>query len=194
MAIARLERRVTIPSSVETSVPTGSGSKSNSIVKGKITPEHKVRASQYNVTIKVDESESIIVSLECHDCVASCGGCKHSIAFLYWLLRRSEEPSPTSVECYWKKPLLSKVGTSVKLLKASDLKSGGQPVDLSERQGFREKAVNEAIGQNCEGKLKYFGPVLVTQVKKLSIHYLGLDFYKNSSSPDPDNFIEYCRI
>lgn len=38
------------------------------------------------------------------------GGCKHQVAFLLWLHRRSEEPSVTSKECYWKKSSLSSVG------------------------------------------------------------------------------------
>lgn len=35
------------------------------------------------------------------------GGCKHAIALLAWLHRRSEEPSVTSTTCYWKKGKLS---------------------------------------------------------------------------------------
>ncbi|KAJ8975149.1 hypothetical protein NQ317_012426 [Molorchus minor] len=38
------------------------------------------------------------------------GGCRHGVAFLLWLHRRSE--SVTSAECYWKKSALSKVGTA----------------------------------------------------------------------------------
>lgn len=55
---------------------------------------------------------NIILSVQCQDCVASQGGCKHAIAFLMWVHRRSEEPSCTSVECYWKKFRLSRVGTA----------------------------------------------------------------------------------
>lgn len=59
----------------------------------------------------VNESQDEIISCQCHDCAASAGGCKHAVAFLMWAHRRSEEPPSTSVECYWKKPTLSKVGT-----------------------------------------------------------------------------------
>ncbi|GBP61533.1 hypothetical protein EVAR_44004_1 [Eumeta japonica] len=34
--------------------------------------------------------EEAVKSIECHDCVASQGGCKHAIAFLMWIHRRSE--------------------------------------------------------------------------------------------------------
>ncbi|GBP88368.1 hypothetical protein EVAR_52673_1 [Eumeta japonica] len=66
-------------------------------------------------------------SVQCEDCVASQGGCKHAIAFLMWLHRRSEEPSCTSVECYWKKSKLSRVGSSMKYMTAKEL-SKGNPI------------------------------------------------------------------
>ncbi|GBP81669.1 hypothetical protein EVAR_63156_1 [Eumeta japonica] len=56
---------------------------------------------------QVSAPEEAVKSIECHDCVASQGGCKHAIAFLMWIHRRSEEPSCTSVECYWMKSKLS---------------------------------------------------------------------------------------
>ncbi|GBP54758.1 hypothetical protein EVAR_90042_1 [Eumeta japonica] len=76
-------------------------------VKCKICPEHKVHAKLYGCTLVVDEENEVVLSVQCEDCVASQGGCKHAIAFLMWLHRRSEEPSCTSVECYWKKSKLS---------------------------------------------------------------------------------------
>ncbi|KAI8426145.1 hypothetical protein MSG28_005094 [Choristoneura fumiferana] len=85
-------------------------------VKCKMCPEHKVRAKGYNVTLTVDESDCEISSCECHDCAASAGGCKHAVAFLMWVHRRTEEPSCTSIECYWKKSTLSKVGTTMKYI------------------------------------------------------------------------------
>lgn len=38
------------------------------------------------------------------------GGCKHQMAFIMWLHRRSEEPSPTEVSSYWKKSILCSAG------------------------------------------------------------------------------------
>ncbi|XP_044740060.1 uncharacterized protein LOC123301387 [Chrysoperla carnea] len=72
-------------------------------VKRKICPEHKVHAKLYECALVVDEDDDIIVSVLCQNCAASQGGCKHAIAFLMWVHRRSEEPSCTSMECYWKK-------------------------------------------------------------------------------------------
>lgn len=43
------------------------------------------------------------------------------IWILMWLHRHSEEPAPTSVICYWKKPVLSQVGLSLKFMKALEI-------------------------------------------------------------------------
>ncbi|CAG9772236.1 unnamed protein product [Ceutorhynchus assimilis] len=59
-------------------------------VLGRITPEHKVRDKGYFVEAVIDMKEDKVVSCECKDCAASEGGCKHGIAFLLWLHRRSE--------------------------------------------------------------------------------------------------------
>ncbi|XP_030027860.2 uncharacterized protein LOC115445647 [Manduca sexta] len=85
-------------------------------VKCKVCPEHRLRSKSYAATMVVDEEEGKIVSVQCHDCAASQGGCKHAVAFLMWVYRRSEEPSSTSVDCYWKKPTLAHVGTTLKFM------------------------------------------------------------------------------
>ncbi|KYM93678.1 hypothetical protein ALC62_15720 [Cyphomyrmex costatus] len=40
-------------------------------------------------------------------CIVKCG-CKHALAVLMWVHRRSEDPAPTEIACYWKKSRLSK--------------------------------------------------------------------------------------
>ncbi|XP_050560327.1 uncharacterized protein LOC118268450 [Spodoptera frugiperda] len=76
-------------------------------VKCRVTPEHKVKARLYQVTAVIDESLEKIITVECNDCVASAGGCKHAICFTMWLIKRSDEPSTTSTHCYWTKPKLA---------------------------------------------------------------------------------------
>ena len=36
------------------------------------------------------------------------GGYKHALAVLMWIHRRSEDPAPTKVACYWKKIMFVK--------------------------------------------------------------------------------------
>ncbi|GBN88416.1 hypothetical protein AVEN_170574-1 [Araneus ventricosus] len=58
-------------------------------VKGRITP--------YSAVLVCNESEDVILSVKC---AASQGGCKHAVAFLAWVHRRSEEPPVISIKCY----------------------------------------------------------------------------------------------
>ncbi|KAL1454601.1 hypothetical protein WDU94_010817 [Cyamophila willieti] len=81
---------------------------STCVVKARITPEHSIRKSAYNVTCTVDEVGKKIIHAQCEDCPE--GGCKHRVAFIMWLHRRSEEPSPTEVTSYWKRSVLSEAG------------------------------------------------------------------------------------
>ncbi|CAM1317993.1 Uncharacterised protein g6861 [Pycnogonum litorale] len=100
--------------------------KSGCTVRAKITPEHKLRSKAYDVHIELDEESQKIVSVDCESCVASLGGCKHGVALILWLHRRSEEPAPTQVACYWKTSKLSKVGSTIKFIKLAGIKSKGQ--------------------------------------------------------------------
>ena len=84
------------------------------IVKGLACTEHRINSKNYSVVLHVNEKTGQITKLVCSDCAASSGGCKHSIAFLFWVHRRLESPSPTEVECYWKKSKLADVGSEIK--------------------------------------------------------------------------------
>lgn len=90
------------------------------IVSARVAPEHRVTSTPYRVLVTINETTEKIISAECQDCAASLGGCKHAIALLFWLHRRSEEPSPTEVLCYWKKSKLSNVGSLDKYLTVKD--------------------------------------------------------------------------
>ncbi|GBP64456.1 hypothetical protein EVAR_46220_1 [Eumeta japonica] len=142
------------------------------IVKCKVCPEHKVHAKLYSVTLIMDEQEEAVKSIECHDCVASQGGCKHAIAFLMWIHRRSEEPSCTSVECYWMKSKLSRAGSTLKYLTASEM-SNAKPSLPSNTEVF-EKFLEEGKKRrlnNCE-VIKYQNDYVLTKQKVcLCIHW-----------------------
>ncbi|KAF9406034.1 hypothetical protein HW555_013452, partial [Spodoptera exigua] len=104
-----------------------------------------------NVTVIVEEKNGVIVSARCQDCPASEGGCKHAVAFLMWLHRRSEEPSCTQIECYWKKSQLSKVGTSLKFITSKEIAKSNIPTssDNAVLNKFIELAAAKEI-KNCE--------------------------------------------
>ncbi|GBP79111.1 hypothetical protein EVAR_54471_1 [Eumeta japonica] len=129
-------------------------------VKCKICPEHKVHAKLYAVTLIVDEEEEKVTSIQCHDCVAAQGGCKHAIALLMWVHRRSEEPSCTEVQCYWQKSKLSRVGTTLKFISAKDLSK----VDLINKI---EAETRDQFKNNLWYELRY-GRVTASKVYEVS--------------------------
>lgn len=100
------------------------------------------------------------------------GGCKHAIAFLVWVHRRSEEPSCTSVECYWKKSKLSRVGSSLKYITAKELSKGNPvlPGNSSALKKFLQEAKKRKIA-DCE-LLKYQPTHCVSEVEAVSMHQL----------------------
>lgn len=49
-------------------------------VKAKITPEHRIKSKAYCCTFTCDETEETVLNVQCHDCAAQKGGCKHSVA------------------------------------------------------------------------------------------------------------------
>ena len=86
-----------------------------------VAPEHKVRSKGYKVELIVNSLKGEIVSCKCYGCVAAVGGCKHQLALLGWIRRRSKDKTTTEKECYWKKSKLSKIGTTIKFVLARDL-------------------------------------------------------------------------
>ncbi|KAL4718530.1 hypothetical protein ACJJTC_018273, partial [Scirpophaga incertulas] len=149
-------------------------------VKCKICPEHKVHAKLYRCTLVLNEEDEVIESVQCEDCLASQGGCKHAIAFLMWVHRRSEEPSCTSIECYWKKSKLSRVGSSLKYLTAKEL-SKGKPIlpgDSAVLKKFLDEARKRKI-EDCE-LLKYQPTYCPIETHAASMHQLVFKFKEKS--------------
>lgn len=120
------------------------------------------------------------------------GGCKHAIAFLAWLHRRSEEPSRTSIECYWKKSKLSAVGTSIKFIKAKEINSASSPnlvLNTPEVDNFLSVVINNCkeVGDTNNHLMTFYKEP--NDVEKLSIHHLMI----SSTTTNPSDFIEHCK-
>ncbi|KAF5282428.1 hypothetical protein FQA39_LY17543 [Lamprigera yunnana] len=149
-------------------------------VKCKICPEHKVHAKLYGVTLTVDEDEEKVTSVQCHDCVAAQGGCKHAIALLMWIHRRSGEPSCTEVQCYWLKFKLSRVGTTLKFITAKDLSNGSciLPSNPSVLETFLEEGKKRKLS-NCE-LLRYQRGYICNDFLSASMRQLVLKYREKS--------------
>lgn len=158
-------------------------------VRGRITPEHKVRTTPYHCTLICNEKEEEVTSVQCEGCAASKGGCKHAVAFLMWLHRRTEEPATTAVKCYWKKAALSNVGTSIKFIKAKDM--GTEKLEaLHEQNGNFLRKVVEYSKNNKTQIMNYFQEK--TGVPSMSIHDLACDFKKRSNNVNVEDFLIFC--
>lgn len=115
---------------VETSIGYVEVKRENSLcfVQGRVTPEHRVRCKMYTVHAVINEIDDTITEVSCHDCAASEGGCKHSICFIMWLIKRTEEPSVTSINCYWSKPRLYEAVSDNKFIMAKEIGVRKHPV------------------------------------------------------------------
>lgn len=129
---------------------------------------------------------------------ASIGQCKHQTALIFWLLRRSEEPAPTELKCYWKKSLLS----TIKNIKAKSVDElSGRNTDIINPSDELLKAFIE------KGKHANQQAFVIRYSDQKNIHTLYMDhlmiMFKNlstanTSSADSSidinaaNFVKFC--
>ena len=164
-------------------------------VRCRVTPEHKIRGKLYLVTAIIDESAEKIVEVQCNDCPASAGGCKHAICFAMWLIKRSDEPSVTSVTCYWKKPKLAGLVSEHQFISAKNIgKAKKRPIDVPVNININ-KFTEECTKRGMQDVLflNYCGlhqPTLNDySVFNLMVHFLESDKLDHSY----DNFKAYCE-
>lgn len=155
-------------------------------VQGRVTPEHRVRSKMYSVLATIDEEQELITSVKCNDCAASEGGCKHAICFIMWLIKRSEEPSVTSVNCYWSRPRLTEAVTKDKFILAKE---------MNKRKHEQEQTAINITTANLETflsecKRRNISDTLITNYKiskdtldKYSLFCIVLEFL--GSDPNP---------
>ncbi|XP_047529697.1 uncharacterized protein LOC125065885 [Vanessa atalanta] len=163
-------------------------------VKCRITPEHRVRTTPYHCSLECNEKDGEVLNVTCEDCAASRGGCKHTIAFLMWLHRRSEEPSTTATKCYWKKSKLSGIGTTLKMIKAKDFGTSGITLHSVGQNGniFFDQVALKLRELQIQCSLSHF-ICEKKEVEKMSIHYLINRFKKSCVDFHFESFITFCK-
>ncbi|XP_030759612.1 uncharacterized protein LOC115885010 [Sitophilus oryzae] len=109
-----------------------------------------------------------------------------------WLHRRSEEPSPTEVACYWAKSKLSKVGSSIKFLTLRDLGAEEELSSDEEDLLFLQEVVKKGIENTSNSQLlKYF--VLNGINEHLGLYQLLLKFVERpGGTSDCTEFLNFC--
>lgn len=110
------------------------------------------------------------------------GGCKHALAFLMWLHRKSEHRSPTEIECYWKKPILGTVGTTKKYIKVTELCKHENPTvnNVLDNSTFLHHIMTKAKEKQIDSQLSGHNFALAEkETYSLSLHQLLIKFLKN---------------
>nr|XP_018909260.1 PREDICTED: uncharacterized protein LOC109038608 [Bemisia tabaci] len=159
-------------------------------LKGEVTPEHRVRNKGYPVMMELDEGLMKITKAACSGCAASSVICKHVFAFVAWVNRRSETPSVTSVDCYWLRSPLAKVGSTdkFKLIAAMGKKrhtASVLPENLAQFRNLSNKTFQKSGFQ-------VYAQVTNPEVT-LSIHRMHTSYVYDT--PDPhtvDSFTDFC--
>ncbi|XP_051156314.1 uncharacterized protein LOC127278577 [Leptopilina boulardi] len=157
-------------------------------VKARICPEHRVGSKPYIVICTVDEKDDEIKKITCQDCAASTGGCKHAIAFLMWLHRRSEEPEPTATVCYWKKSTLSQVGLNIKYMLIREINNPKTKPNLPSSDTFFERVINEIQSKQNNFQISRHCILLNPSLFDVSLHQILLQFIK-AGGVDVNNFL-----
>lgn len=143
---------------------------------------------------QVSREKSLICQRNClnTNTYVSLGGCKHVVAFIMWVHRRSEEPAPTDVQCYWKKSKLAGVGTSFKYTTIKDF--GSVRINQSSNN------VNNFLEQFLEKGREAKAPCQVlkhlnednTNLNQLGLHEIICDFLQAKHVPNFDNFVQFA--
>lgn len=125
------------------------------------------------------------------------GGCKHAITFLMWTHRRSKEPAPTSVTCYWKCSTMFSIGTSLKLVTAKALSRGQhKQFAASNNINFLGDLIEIAKARKLDSQItRHFIHNYDDSLKSLSLHYLLLKYCDNSDQDirNVTNFLLFAK-
>ncbi|CAG9570886.1 unnamed protein product [Danaus chrysippus] len=101
-----------------------------------------------------------------------------------WTHRRSEDPTPTEVACYWKKSRLSGIGTVIKYIEAEKLtkKTSDTLVDnLPDNSTFLQEVIQFAKNHQINSQIGQLNFDLEDRkAYNLSLHQLIFDFNQNT--------------
>lgn len=159
-----------------------------------VTPEHKINSQAYIVSVDIDVIHQKIKKAQCKGCVAALGGCKHAIAVIGWLHRRSEEPSPTEEACYWKKSALADVDISKPYDSDATESSTYTDSEEDDPDGFVAKFALECESKNvnCHFLYHYDFQKFANPSLKASLHHLLSDYLCTKVKHSGNDFIKYC--
>ncbi|XP_065086048.1 uncharacterized protein LOC135708036 [Ochlerotatus camptorhynchus] len=168
-------------------------------VKAKIVPEHKITARQYSVVAIINTADEKVVDIFCESdaqgCKAAAGGCKHAVAFLFYLYEKYSQPSPTDSICLWKVPNLSKVEENIDKFdlakhRDSGVSNSNEVINGSGR--FLQTLLSKCPSSATISALKYHQAF--PKVEGYALHCLLIDFKESSEAKQSSKrFIQFCK-
>ncbi|XP_053692663.1 uncharacterized protein LOC128741112 [Sabethes cyaneus] len=170
-------------------------------IKAKIVPEHKITKKQYPVVAVIDIEKEEIEDVYCDSitdgCKAAKGGCKHAVAFLFFLYEKYNTPSPTEGTCLWKVPQLARVEENIDNF---NLAKYGRSSAASNNQSITQPGSGVFVrtllekcpsGQLITG-LKFHQPF--PRMEAYSLHCLFIDFKESYPTQNTaKKFNKYCQ-
>lgn len=110
-----------------------------------------------------------------------------------WMHRRSEEPAPTEVSCYWKRSAMSKIGTSVKFVTLSDFGEKEALESDNESEQFLNEVVTKGIKISSESQLLKHYKISEGLQDKLGLHQLMIKYVNANGNNSAENFLKFCK-
>lgn len=113
-----------------------------------------------------------------------------------WSNRRYESASPTEIECYWRKPALSNVGTSKKFITANEMTKSAklQQNNSIDTSTFLDQVIQQATIRQLDSQLsRYTLDVQERRYESLSIYQLMFNFCIEEDSQSVEDFITYAK-
>lgn len=108
------------------------------------------------------------------------------------MYRKSEEPSPTSIECYRKKSLLSSVGSTIKDKEIISLLNKVEKkvpvIKHNNNKNFLQSILDHPEAKNCNSHMIKFH--LKNEIQKISLFHLSVCY--NGDRHDVKNFEGNC--
>ncbi len=170
-------------------------------VRARLTPAHRVRDKPYRVYAEIDEDSFTIISAKCQDCSASSCGCKHGVAFLYWLHRRSEEPSVTEVTSYWRKAPLSRVGSDLRHVNCCDFDKHKRKreTDATANCSLAQSEYLEEVAKRRKNDLNFMNNTLFKYFNEplfqtIDHHHLINNFFQSDLPHTDDEYLKFCSL
>lgn len=121
---------------------------------------------------------------------------------MFWLNRRSEDPSRTSKICYWKISKLSKAAGDVKYITKNEFEAKRKKsrskatIQTTDKNGLTIRSADwykTSVPEMCKQDSTLLRYCHAPKFEFLDLHTLIKRFYESNGIPNADAIIEFCK-